>query len=262
MVTGAQGQSRAALGRLAWQNVPQMDLSAGDDVIHSSLWIPGNEKEIANMVSGLSKKGAKVHHMYNSPGIYASGHPSRDDVVAMYKMIKPKIVIPVHGDFEQMNVNAEVAVKEAGVPRAIVFEDGKKLHLGPEEAFVEEKKYHFGRNYVDGFNILDSDRFIMKERVTLSEAGVAIVTIVVNEKTQEIVAGPTVKTRGLIDESLQPDMIEFVEDEIKRLFEANLKNGKVDHEGHAKQLMSQGARKAFLRERGRKPVAMPQVIYI
>lgn len=261
MVTGAQGQSRAALGRLAWQDVPQMTLSPGDDVIHSSLWIPGNEKEISNMVSGLTKKGAKVHHMYNNPGIYASGHPSQDDVIEMYKLIKPEIVIPVHGDFEQMHANAKVA-KQAGVPRSIVFEDGYKIHLGPEEAYVEDMPYPQGRNYVDGYNILDQDRFIMKDRVKISEAGVAIVTIVIEEQTGKLAANPQVTTKGLIDEKVQSDVMELVESNAYDALMLQFTDGVIAHEQHAKQTLIQSVRKSFLAERGRKPVVLPVIVTV
>ena len=131
VATGSQGESRAALGRLANESHPDCDLESGDCVIFSSIVIPGNEKPIARMVSQLKSKDISVYQSENCDfQIHASGHPSQSDLFDMYQLIKPKVVIPTHGEAEHMAYNAKVS-HDAGVLQNLVGKNGDLFLLKP-----------------------------------------------------------------------------------------------------------------------------------
>ena len=131
VATGSQGESRAALGRLANESHPDCDLEAGDCVIFSSIVIPGNEKPILRMVSQLKNKNIAVFQSESCEfQIHASGHPSQDDLFDMYQLIKPKVVIPTHGEAEHMAYNAKVS-HQAGVLQSLVGKNGDLFLLKP-----------------------------------------------------------------------------------------------------------------------------------
>ena len=261
IVTGSQAQTRAALWRLSRGDLHKMSITPGDDVILSSLWIPGNEREISKMVSNLAYEGAEVHHIRNNRAIYASGHPYEDDVKEMYERIRPEIMVPVHGDFAQMKTNIKLA-KSMGIAQQFMIEDGRKLHLAPEKAYVTEDVIPVGRNYVDGYNILDEDRFILRDRVKLSETGMATVTVAVEKQTGELVAGPTIKTKGIIDEKLQPEVVELAENMAKQALENQFPDGVINKPELAEEMIRQSVRRAFQKERGRKPITVATVLEV
>ncbi|WP_233499689.1 ribonuclease J [Glaciecola sp. KUL10] len=131
VATGSQGEPRAALGRLANETHPDCDLESGDCVIYSSIVIPGNEKPILRMVNKLKGKGIEVYQSENCEFlIHASGHPSQRDLFDMYQLIKPKVVIPTHGEAEHMAYNAKVS-HQAGILQNLVGKNGDLFLLKP-----------------------------------------------------------------------------------------------------------------------------------
>jgi ribonuclease J len=129
IATGSQGEPRAALQRLAMDTHPDINLSAGDHVVFSAKTIPGNEEEVAKLVSAFEAKGIKVTQAHSSARpIHATGHPCADELRQMYQWVKPRIAIPVHGENEHMRSNANIA-KAAGVPVQLVGRNGDVFDL-------------------------------------------------------------------------------------------------------------------------------------
>lgn len=124
VATGSQGEMRAALHRLAMDNHPDVNLSAGDHVIFSAMTIPGNEGDVASLVAAFEARHIKVTHAESSTrALHASGHPCADELTQMYRWVKPRLAIPVHGEPRHMRCNADLAV-EAGVPLTAVGNNG------------------------------------------------------------------------------------------------------------------------------------------
>lgn len=149
VATGSQGEPRAALGKLAAGTHRDCELESGDTVIFSAITIPGNEKPIEKMVSGLREKGVKVINSENSEQvIHASGHPCQSDLSDMYQWVSPKIAIPVHGEAEHMQANAKVAA-EAGIKQQLVGQNGDVFQLAPSVALIR-KAVNTGRIDITG----------------------------------------------------------------------------------------------------------------
>ena len=137
VATGSQGEPRAALGKLAAGTHRDCELESGDTVIFSAITIPGNEKTIEKMVSGLTEKGIKVINSENSEFvIHASGHPCQSDLRDMYQWVSPQLAIPVHGEAEHMKANAKVAA-DAGIKQQLVGQNGDVFQLAPSIALIK-----------------------------------------------------------------------------------------------------------------------------
>lgn len=134
LATGSQGEVGAALHRLAMNTHRHLTLSEGDTVIFSATTIPGNERAVARLVSGFQDRGIHVLHADSHElCLHASGHPCRDELLDLYRRVRPRVAIPVHGEREHMQANAKIA-REAGVPIALTGENGDLFWLSPSPA--------------------------------------------------------------------------------------------------------------------------------
>ncbi|MDE0723358.1 MAG: ribonuclease J [Alphaproteobacteria bacterium] len=261
ILTGTQGESRAALNRMSGgQTVGGMTMKPKDVVIMSSKMIPGNERPILNMMNRLTKLGARVIHE-KSDFVHCSGHGSQKDIAKMYNLVRPQVAIPVHGEYQHLKAHAEFA-KKCGVFEQFIIMNGQKIILGPDQPEVDKTEYRYGRNYVDGMNILDDDVFIVAERRRMAQEGILSLSLVVDKEDGKVISGPHLKSKGLIDERLQDDLIDQAENEVldilsKRLSRADMTNAK-----QVEDVMSSSVRRTFMRERGKKPTVIPQVILV
>lgn len=255
-ITGTQGEPNAVLNRLSLEMYRDMKLEADDTVLLSSKMIPGNERGIYTMLNRLSLLDVQVLHEGNAD-IHVSGHGSRKEIAKMYEYLQPQIALPIHGEYMCRKAQAELAT-DLGVKHTVLLHNGQKVKLAPGKPEIVSGKFSTGRNYVDGLNILDDDRFILKERRQLSFEGVATISIAIDKKGK-LIAGPTVTTKGLIDEKLQADLIEEAEREAKNALKKAF-NGNINSPGKAEETLRQAVRKVFSRERGRKPITLAQVL--
>lgn len=262
MAAGTQGESNSGLSFLATgEKFKGLQIKPDDTVLMSSKMIPGNERAIFDMINGMMACGAHVIHE-KLADVHVSGHGGRDEIRQMYELIRPQIAVPVHGEYAHLMAHKEFA-EELGVQQTFLITNGTKVQLGPDNAqILEHETPPFGRVYVDGLNILDDDRFILKERRNMALNGLALVTLPVHQQTGEIAGDPAVITRGLMDESLQPDIIEAAVEEVKGSIETRFPAGVIDDRVQALEVMRQATRRAINRERGRKPLTVPQIIDI
>jgi ribonuclease J len=260
LLTGAQAQPNAALAKLAdGENFKGVEISAGDTVIFSSRKIPGNEKSIYGLFNKLYGIGATVLHDGDA-FVHVSGHGYREETKEMYELFRPQIAVPMYGEHQHIVGNVALA-KEMGVPKQIVLRNGYRLKLAPGEPEIVDQFIPCGRNYVDGHNILDEDRFILRERRQMSFDGLATATLVVEADTGVIVEGPFIKTKGVIDEDLQGDILKEVHKEIMQSLHKSC-DGLVTEPKEGEEIMRQAVRRAFKRERGRRPVTIPCVVQV
>lgn len=259
LVTGSQAEPRAALSKIANDEI-NLELTEGDTVLLSSKMIPGNERAIYNLINKLTKQGAEIVHE-KSDFVHVSGHAAQDEIAEMYKLIRPEIAVPVHGEYAHLKAQAEFA-KSLGVPKQFVIENGTRVYLGPDAPkAVKEEKYQFGRLYVDGLNILDEDKYILRERRQLSFHGMVMVTAAVDRESGELCDDVTIKSMGIVDHSLQPELIE---DAIKEATEAA--EDAIDKYGvdvnKIEEAMRIAVRRLFRVERGRKPSTIATVLEV
>jgi ribonuclease J len=259
-VTGSQAQPNAMLSKLAsGDGFRGIQIKSDDTVILSSRHIPGNERAIQNMMNRLSKIGARVLSGHNA-FVHVGGHGHKDETKQIYELLKPQYAVPSYGTYTHLKEHQKF-VKDHKLAQCLFITNGDKLHLGPEEPSIIER-VETGRCYIDGYNILDEDKYILRERRQMSFEGLATVTLGVDFRNKSITFGPTVKTKGIIDEELQSDVMESVVAEVERSLSAKYKNNRINDPLEAEEVMRQAVRRAFGRERGRKPVTIPLVVEV
>jgi ribonuclease J len=192
--TGSQGEPMAALSRMA-NGDHQIRVGDGDTVILASSLIPGNENSVFRVINELTRFGAKVVHKANAM-VHVSGHAAAGELLYCYNIVKPKYVMPVHGEWRHLKANAELAI-EAGVPRenTFIIENGIVVDLVDHHAEVVGS-VPCGFVYVDGQSIGDITESSLKDRRILGEEGFISVIVVIESRTGKIVAGPDIHARG------------------------------------------------------------------
>ena len=194
LCTGSQGEPMGAMMRIINKTHPDVFIESGDAVIFSSKIIPGNERKLYNLHNKLVKEGIEVISEEDE-FVHVSGHPNREDLRDMYKWIKPRSVIPVHGEHRHMLEHINFA-KEMQVPYPVKVQNGDIVKLYPGEKPEVYDKAPSGRLYVDGNISVDEDAKSIKERKNLSSNGFIDVTIIINSKGN-IYKKPILNFKGL-----------------------------------------------------------------
>lgn len=205
--TGSQGEPLAALSRMA-NGDHAIRVGDGDTVVLASSLIPGNENPVFRVINELTRFGAKVVHKGNSL-VHVSGHAAAGELLYCYNIVKPKYVIPVHGEWRHLRANAELAI-QTGVPRAnaIIIENGIVVDLVEGEAMVAGS-IPVGFVYVDGQSIGDITESSLKDRRILGEEGFISVVVVIDSQSGKIVAGPDIHARGFAEDQALFDEVKL-----------------------------------------------------
>ncbi len=194
ITTGSQGESMAALSRMAADIHKKVTIMPGDTVIFSSNPIPGNEKSVSKVINELSEKGANVIFQ----DAHVSGHACQEELKLIYSLVKPKYAIPIHGEFRHRKANAGLALS-LGIPKENVFmlQSGDVLELDSKEAKVVDK-VHTGEVLVDGLGVGDVGNIVLRDRQHLAEDGILIVVMTLEKGTNRLLAGPDIVSRGFV----------------------------------------------------------------
>lgn len=194
ITTGSQGESMAALSRMAADIHKKITIRPGDTIIFSSNPIPGNEKAVSNVINELSAKGADVIFQ----DAHVSGHACQEELKLIYSLVKPKYAIPVHGEYRHRKANANLA-KSLGIPKENVFiiQSGDVLEMDENGAEVVDK-VHTGEILVDGLGVGDVGNIVLRDRQHLAEDGILIVVLTLEKGTNQLLAGPDIVSRGFV----------------------------------------------------------------
>lgn len=254
--TGSQGEPLAALSRMA-NGDHQIKVGAGDTVIFASSLIPGNENSVYRVINELTRFGAKVVHKGNAL-VHVSGHSAAGELMYCYNIVKPRHVVPVHGEWRHMRSNADLAIK-CGVEykKAMVIENGVVVDLIDGQAKVSGA-LPCGYVYVDGQTIGEITEASLKDRRILGEEGFISVIVVIDSQNGRIVAGPDIHARGFTED-------DALFNEVKGRIESAL--GKAVSEGmNGTHQLSQVVRKTVGNwvgaEHRRRPMIVPVVIEV
>ncbi|MEY3149331.1 MAG: hypothetical protein RL029_605 [Actinomycetota bacterium] len=254
--TGSQGEPLAALSRMA-NGDHRIKVGAGDTVILASSLIPGNENSVYRVINELTRFGARVVHKGNAL-VHVSGHAAAGELLYCYNIVKPKNVMPVHGEWRHMRANAELAIS-TGVKRSntVVVDNGVVVDLAEGRAKVVGA-VAVGYVYVDGQSIGDITEASLKDRRILGEEGFISVIVVIDSQTGKVVAGPDIHARGFAE-----DLALF--DEVKTRIE-NALAGAVAGGINGTHQLSQVVRKTVGswvgEEHRRRPMIVPVVIEV
>ena len=217
LCTGSQGEPRGAMMRISNQDFPHIDIDQDDCVIFSSKIIPGNEKKIFKLFNRLSELGAEVITEYDED-IHVSGHPCLDEMVDMYEHVKPKISVPVHGEFRHLKRHSSLA-KELGVQFPMQISNGDILQLAPGSPYIYDQ-CKSGRQYLDGNRLVDYNSSHIKDRKRMSYNGVLNITCVLDKK-MNLKNEPVIFSCGILsdDEYDSDEVINILEEEIYKFFD-------------------------------------------
>ncbi len=198
MSTGSQGEPMAVLARMA--NLEhQIEIGPGDTVILASSLIPGNENAVYRVINGLTKLGAKVVHKGNAR-VHVSGHAAAGELLYCYNILKPRNVLPVHGEYRHLVANAALAM-DTGVPEANTFiaEDGTVIDLAAGNARIVGQ-LDLGHVYVDGSSVGEITEADLKDRRILAEEGFISIFVAVDPQTGRVIVGPEIQARGFAED--------------------------------------------------------------
>ncbi len=215
MSTGSQGEPMAALSRIANRDHPAIRVEEGDVVVLASSLIPGNENAVSRVINGLTRAGANVVHKGNAD-VHTSGHAAAGELLYTYNIVKPRNVMPIHGETRHLYANAEVAMS-SGVPseRVVLAEDGVVVDLVGGKAEIVGA-VPCGYVYVDGSNVGGVAEASLKDRRILGEEGFISVVVVVDSVTGKVTGGPEIHARGFAEDDsvfddIRPELIKAVE---------------------------------------------------
>ena len=217
MCTGSQGEPMAALSRMANRN-HQIEVGPGDTVILASSMIPGNEAAVFRVINGLTRLGASVVHQGRAR-VHVSGHASEGELLYCYNILRPRNVMPVHGEVRHLVANGAIAVRSGLDPeRVVLAEDGVVVDLVGGKASIVGA-VPCGYVYVDGSSVGEITEAELKDRRILGEEGFVSVFVVVDSATGKVVAGPHIQARGVAEDDsvfddVQPAVTQALEDAV------------------------------------------------
>ncbi|UXO83875.1 ribonuclease J [Brucella intermedia] len=206
ILTGSQGEPRAALAKLARDEMRSLALTAGDTVIYSSRAIPGNEKAILDIKNRLIDRGIKIIGDEDAL-VHVSGHPRRSELRRMYSWVRPQILVPVHGEAAHLVAQGSLGAME-GIEQVAQVRDGDMLRLAPGKAEIIDEA-PVGRIYKDGKLIGDEEEIGMVERRKLAYVGHVAVSVLL-DREHKIIDEPDLVTFGVPEENAQGDLLEDI----------------------------------------------------
>nr|BFF17815.1 ribonuclease J [Promicromonospora thailandica] len=254
MSTGSQGEPMAALSRMA-NGDHKVQVEYGDTVILASSLIPGNENAVFRIINGLTRLGARVVHGGNAK-VHVSGHASAGELMYCYNILKPKNVMPVHGEVRHLVANGALAVK-TGVPadRVVLAEDGVVVDLVDGKASVVGA-VPCGYVYVDGSSVGEITDAELKDRVILGEEGFVSVFAVIDTATGKVLAPPQVLARGMAEDA---SVFDKVMPEVTAALENAIAGGATDTH-QLQQIMRRTIGRYVATRLRRKPMIVPVVV--
>lgn len=256
--TGSQGEPMSALTRIAMDDHKQIKLEPGDTVILSSRVIPGNERTISELINHLYRRGAVVFHEKVSE-VHVSGHASQEELKLMLNLVRPRFFIPVHGEYRHLVKHIQLAQK-VGIPeeRCLLGTNGDVISFYADTAAIVEK-VESGRVFVDGKGVGDVGAIVLKDRKHLSEDGMVVVIIGMNQSSGTTIYGPDIVSRGFVFEDESQEYLEQARSVVVAALEELNEEMRCDCE-EVKTAVRQGLRRFFKKSIERRPVILPVIL--
>ena len=224
ITTGSQGETMAALSRMAANTHRKVSIKPGDTIVFSSNPIPGNEKAVTNVINELYRKGAEVIFQ----DTHVSGHACQEEIKLIYTLIHPKYAVPVHGEYKHLKAQAKIA-ESLGISKDNIFilSSGDVLEVSEEQAKVNGR-VPVGAILVDGLGVGDVGNVVLRDRQHLAEDGIMIVVMSLDKASGELVAGPDIVSRGFVYVKESDELIEEARRTVDDALQACLDKGITD----------------------------------
>lgn len=255
VTTGSQGESMAALSRMAASIHKKVSIKPGDTIIFSSNPIPGNEKAVSKVINELSAKGADV--IFSD--VHVSGHACQEEIKLIYSLVHPKYAIPVHGEFRHLKAQAGLA-ENLGIPKENIFimRSGEVMEMDEESAAITGK-VHTGAIMVDGLGVGDVGNIVLRDRQHLSEDGIMVVVLTLEKHSNQLLAGPDIVSRGFVyvreSEDLMGEARIVVEDALDECL-----NRRVTDWGRIKTVIKDSLGDFVWKRTKRRPMILPIIM--
>lgn len=257
ITTGSQGESMAALSRMAGNTHKKISIGPKDTVIFSSNPIPGNEKAVTNVINELLMKGADVIFQ----DVHVSGHACQEEIKLIYSLVRPKYAIPVHGEYKHLKAQAKIA-GELGIPKDHIFllQSGDVLELDKEKAAVTGR-VPVGAILVDGLGVGDVGNVVLRDRQHLAEDGIMIVVLALDGATNELVSGPDIVSRGFVYVKTSDELMDEAREVVYEAVEGCLNRGVSDW-GKLKGTIKDSLSDFVWKKTKRRPMILPIIMEI
>lgn len=257
ITTGSQGESMAALSRMASGMHKKITIKPKDTIIFSSNPIPGNEKAVSNVINELFMKGADVIFQ----DAHVSGHACQEDIKLIYSLVRPKYAIPVHGEYKHLMAQAKIA-EELGYNKDNIFilSSGDVLELDEEDAKVTGR-VHVGNVMVDGLGVGDVGNIVLRDRQHLAEEGIIIVVLTLEAGSGQVLAGPDIVSRGFVyvrgSESLMDEAKQVLDGTMQQMMDRNITDW-----GKIKTEIKDSLGEFVWKETKRRPMIIPIIMEV
>ena len=257
ITTGSQGESMAALSRMAASLHRKVHIKPSDTIVFSSTPIPGNEKAVTKVINELYQQGAEVIFQ----DTHVSGHACQEEIKLMYALVKPKYSIPIHGEYQHLKEHGRLA-ENMGIPKENIFimESGDVLALNKESAKVEGK-VPAGSVLVDGLGVGDVGYIVLRDRQNLAENGIIIVVLTLEKYTNQILAGPDIVTRGFVYVRESENLIENAKEVVTEALLDCLESKNVDW-GKIKMVVKDSLGEYLWKTMKRSPMILPIIMEV
>ena len=257
ITTGSQGESMAALSRMANGTHKKITIKPKDTIIFSSNPIPGNEKAVSHVINELFQKGADVIFQ----DAHVSGHACQEEIKLIYSLVKPKYAIPIHGEYKHLMAQAKVA-EELGISKDDIFilSSGDVLELDEESAEVTGR-VHVGNVMVDGLGVGDVGNIVLRDRQHLAEDGIIIVVLTLENGSGQVLAGPDIVSRGFVYVRGAEDLMEDAKAVLNETMEYCMDRNITDW-GKIKTEIKDALGEFVWRETNRRPMIMPIIMEV
>ena len=257
ITTGSQGESMAALSRMAASLHRKVHIKPSDTIVFSSTPIPGNEKAVTKVINELYQQGAEVIFQ----DTHVSGHACQEEIKLMYALVKPKYSIPVHGEYQHLKEHGRLA-ENMCIPKENIFimESGDVLALNKESAKVEGK-VPAGSVLVDGLGVGDVGNIVLRDRQNLAENGIIIVVLTLEKYTNQILAGPDIVTRGFVYVRESENLIENAKEVVTEALLDCLESKNVDW-GKIKMVVKDSLGEYLWKTMKRSPMILPIIMEV
>ena len=258
ITTGSQGESMAALSRMAASIHKKVTIKPNDTIIFSSNPIPGNEKAVSRVINELSRKGADVIFQ----DAHVSGHACQEEIKLIYSLVKPRYAIPVHGEYRHLKAQAGIAY-ELGIPKENIFilssGDVLEMNENEEEHARVTGQVRTGAILVDGLGVGDVGNIVLRDRQHLAEDGIMIVVLTLEKHSNHLLAGPDIVSRGFVYVRESEDLMEeariVVEDAIDTCLEKHITDW-----GKMKNVIKDSLGEFLWKRTKRNPMILPIIM--
>ncbi len=257
ITTGSQGESMAALSRMASSIHKKVTIKPADTIILSSSPIPGNEKAVSRIINELSMKGAEVIFQ----DTHVSGHACQEEIKLIYSLVRPKYAVPIHGEFRHRKAQAELA-RNLGIPKenTIIMNSGDVLELGNDSCEITGHVQN-GGILVDGLGVGDVGNIVLRDRQNLSENGIIIVVLTLEKYSNQLLAGPDIVSRGFVYVRESEDLMDEAKTIVSEAVEECLKRNVSDW-GKIKNVIKESLSDYLWKRMKRDPIILPIIMEV